>query len=57
MLGLLLRFDALGNHGKGQVARQADDDAHDLEAVTRQAADERPINLQRIDREALQVAQ
>ncbi|MNS41978.1 hypothetical protein D3C72_743460 [compost metagenome] len=56
---LRLGFDAFGNHGELHAAAEGDDGAHDGDVVRviRQAADEGLVDLENVQRQALEVAQ
>src|SRR5207344_165903 len=56
---LLRRLDALGHRLEPERAAQADDGAHDrgISTVRGQARDERAVDLEHVDREALEIAQ
>ena len=54
---LRLRFDPFGDHAQPQAAGKADDRLGDrrIAGVGREVGDERDVDLQRVDREVLQV--
>src|SRR5678816_2938305 len=57
---LLPRFDAFGNDVRADASRQSDDAFDDSGAIVclgGETADERAIDLQRVDREAMEIAQ
>src|SRR5438105_1961670 len=57
MFGLLRGLDALGDDVDAQAAPEVDDRADDLAAFSLRALHERRIDLQLVDREAMQIAE
>src|SRR3954470_18906261 len=55
---LLFGFDALGNGDEAEAAHERDDRLHELErpVAGMEVADEAPVDLDAVDREAIEVA-